>query len=193
LLFSAQLIILFTTNIKINPVISPHTTSCGVWTPSHILEKPISKINPIIKLHKSLFFLTRNATPPRTEELIAECPLGKEYPFANGTASADGLILLSKTQGLYTQASILKKCVNSALKLSSDSRYTPALKSMHQYVIAQIIVGSQNSPKTVIDKKNLSITSEQFNLMFCRNSKKSICGSIHAGFDKQSIIIPPTL
>ena len=39
-------------------------------------------------------------------------------------------------------------------------KYIPALKSMHQYTIAQINVGSQYSPKIVTDKKNLSNISK---------------------------------
>jgi hypothetical protein len=55
-------------------------------------------------------------------------------------------------------------------------------------VIAHIIVGSQNSPKTVIDRKNLSIISVEPILIFCQNNKKLIWGFIQSGFDKQSII-----
>ena len=60
-------------------------------------------------------------------------------------------------------------------------------------MIAQIRVGSQNSPRIVIDRKNLSINCEQFILIFCKNNKQSICGLIQEGLDKQSIILYPHL
>ncbi len=60
---------------------------------------------------------------------------------------------------------------------------------MHQYVIAQIKVGNQNSPNIVIDKKNLSNTSKWPILMFCKKSRKSICGFIKLELDKKLIII----
>jgi len=79
--------------------------------------------------------------------------------------------------------------VISILNPSRVNKYIPALEFIHQYVIAQIKVGSQNSPNIVIDKKNLSITSGHPSLIFCKNSKQSICGFIQCGFDKKSIIV----
>ena len=186
--FSAQLITELSINIRENPIKSPTTTSCGVCTPSHILENPTRKTMRTSNTEIHIFFFSKKASPPKTEDDVAECPLGKEYPAASARALSTGWILSDNTQGRYTHASILNKWTKNMLKDASESIYTPDLKSTHQYMIAQIIVGSQNSPKTVIDKNRLSSILKCSVLIFCKNTRKSICGLSQLGFEKHSII-----
>ena len=87
---SHQSIIFLTGNIKINPVSSPIRTSWGVWTPRYNLEKPTDKTKRIIIVQNILFFLVKYAIPPKEEDTIVECPLGKEYPPALAKALACG-------------------------------------------------------------------------------------------------------
>ena len=105
---------------------------------------------------------------------VVTCPLGNEYPVAPGIASFTGCILLSSTQGRYTQAITFARPLTKSAPADDSNKYSPNFLSKHQYTIDINIMAVAVSPKREQITKKESKIPPVISLMNCKNSNGSI-------------------